>query len=76
MEKNQYGYVKQRGNRWFINHGASTNFNSGFKSLKQCDEWLLEEFKKRGLDWRAGHVWKYRDSDEIFKLVNRWGIFA
>ena len=73
MEQNKYGYVKQKGNRYFVNYGATTHFNSGFKSKKQWAEWLKEEFKKRGLDWQSYTSWKYRDSDKIFNLVSRAG---
>ena len=73
MEKNEYGYLRQKGNRWFIRVSSSTFCNSGFKSLEQFDEWIKEEFKKRGLDWRAGYSWKYRDYDKIFQLVNKLG---
>ena len=73
QNKNEYGYLQQKGNRWFIRIYATTFRNSGFKSLKQFEEWIKEEFKKRGLDWRAGYSWKYKNCADIFVLVNKDG---
>lgn len=70
MEKNQNGYLRQKGNRYFINKGAITYFNAGFKSKEQFNQWIEEEFAKRGLDWRVKFIWKYKDEDKIYKLVN------
>jgi len=68
-----YGYLNQKGNRWFIKVGAATVYNSGFKSIEQFEEWIKEEFNKRGIDWRDGYVWKYKDYDRTFHLVNKLG---
>ncbi len=68
MTRTELGFI-QKGNRYFIQHGASTNFTSGFKSKKQFDEWIIEEFKKHGLDWRASFRWKYKDNQQFFILV-------
>ena len=69
IRKNQYGFIKQKGNRYFINFGATTIYNSGFKTKKQFNDWLDKEFKKYGLDWRAGYTWKYRNNEKVFNLV-------
>ncbi len=72
MEINKYGYIWQNGNRWYIKVGSSTNRSSGFKSKAQFEEWIKGEFRTRGLDWRAGYAWKYKDSNDIYELVS-WG---
>lgn len=73
IEKNNFGYIWQKGNRYFCKVGATTYFNSGFKSFEQFENWIEEEFKKHGLDWRAKYAWKYRDCQDFFILVNRKG---
>ena len=73
MERNERGYLNQKGNRYFIKIGASTNFNSGFKTKEQFESWIKEEFKKHGLDWRTGYSWKYRAFSKVFNLVDKYG---
>ena len=71
---NDYGFINQKGNRWFIKVGATTRFNSGFRSIKQFSSWLINEFKKHGLDWQSNHyTWKYLDNQNVFELVNGLG---
>ena len=72
-ERNQYGYIRQKGNRYFIKVGASTNHIAGFKTKEQFEEWIKEEFKSHGLDWRAGYSWKYKDSQNMWELTKKDG---
>ena len=73
MEENQYGYIRQKGNRYFIRVGASTNHIAGFKTKTQFKEWIQEELRIHGLDWRVGYSWKYRDSDKTWELTKKDG---
>jgi len=68
LQRTDLGFI-QKGNRYFIQRGASTIFTSGFKNKKQFNEWLEEEFRKHGLDWRAVYRWKYKDNQQFFILV-------
>lgn len=72
-QKNEYGYVNQKGNRWFIRVDATTHLNSGFKSLDQFEIWLKEEFKKRGIGFKGNYTWRYSDCDKLFELVSKIG---
>ena len=49
METNQYGYINQKGNRYFIRVGASTNHTAGFKTKEQFNEWILGEIRTHPL---------------------------
>ena len=73
MKKNQYGYINQKGNRYFIRVGASINYTAGFKTKEQFNEWIEEEFKIHGADWRAGYSWKYKDSQDMWELTKKDG---
>lgn len=73
LEKNQYGYLHQARNRYFIRVGASVNYNAGFISLKQFEQWLANEFKKHGFNWQVGYNWKYVDSKQFCVLEDRYG---
>lgn len=73
---NQYGFLFQNVNKYFcqINckgGGIKTIYNSGFKNLEQFESWIAGQFSKRGLDYRVGYTWKYKDSEDIFNLIDK-----
>lgn len=67
-----YGYV-QKGNRYFWKMGATTKFNQGFKSKKDCEDWINEKKDQYGFDWRFGFMVKFKKFDYLFVLVDRYG---
>lgn len=73
------GY-KRKGNRWFISYGsgetAQSDFTCGFKSKAEFENWLDKQNGIRGQDWRAGFVWKFRDSKDEYRLCDRYGNLA
>ncbi len=72
-QKNEYGYVNQKGNRWFIKVDGTIHLNSGFKSLDQFEEWIKEEFRKQDVEWRMGYTWQYKKNLKVFELANKLG---
>lgn len=69
---NMYGYL-QKGNRYFWKIGANTNFQYGFKSKQDCDNWINEVRDRYLFDWRVGFMVKFRKFEQPFILVNRRG---
>ena len=73
---NQYGFLFQNVNKYFCqincrNGGINTIFNAGFKNLDQFESWIGMQFSRRGLDYRSGYTWKYKDSDDVFSLIDK-----
>jgi len=81
MENNKdKGYKRKKGNRWHISYGfgetGKGDLDYGFKSKAEFENWLKEQVEKRGLDWRTGFVWKFRDSKDEYRLCNKVGMLA
>ena len=73
---------KQKHNRWFISFGfgetSSPDFEYGFKSKDDFEIWMsiVQYDKQRLLDWRAGYIFKFRDSPDEYRLCDRKGNLA
>ena len=73
MTTNEHGYLNQKGNRWFVQHGATTHFNAGFRSLKQFNMWINENWVKLGVEWKNNYEWTLKNKKDKFRLVNKYG---
>lgn len=68
----RYGYI-QSGNRyhWRINGEIKTDM--GFKSKKQCDEWIEEKRNSLGFEYRVGYMVKFKSEQTHWYLVDKKG---
>jgi hypothetical protein len=62
---------RQKGNRWFVQYGARTYYNKGFRSKAEADEWITSH--GRGIDWRVGYLFRLRGDDCDVRIVNKHG---
>jgi len=67
-----YGYF-QKGNRYFFKDGSKIHSNMGFKSKKECEEWISLKSKSHGFDWRVGFTIKFRSLPRSLTLVDKKG---
>lgn len=65
-----FGYV-QKSNRYYWKVNGEIELNQGFKSRKQCNEWL--ETKRQSIDWRVGFLVKFKGIANAWELVDRYG---
>lgn len=59
------------GLRWFIQRGATTWFNRGFKTKAQADAWIADH--GHALDWRVGYLFRLRGDRQDVQIVDRHG---
>ena len=48
------------------NEGVSEVGGQRKKTKREIDEWITDNIKACGLDWRVGYVIKFRDSETIY----------
>jgi hypothetical protein len=66
----KFGYV-QKSSRYFWKINEEIEMAQGFKSKKQCNEWL--EIKYSDIDWRVGFLVKFKGLSNAWELVDRYG---
>lgn len=59
------------GLRWFIQRGATTWFNRGFKTKARASVWIADHGD--AIDWRCGWMFKLRGDAHEVKIVDRNG---
>lgn len=59
--------------RWFVQRGATTKFDRGFRSKQDANNWI-NSFTN--LDWRAGFVFRLRGDNIDMSIVDRNGVVA
>ena len=64
---------RQKGNRWFVRHGARTHFGHGFRSKAEADEWIDAHRRAGLMDWRVGYRFRLRGESDDVLIVNRHG---
>lgn len=62
------------GLRWFIQRGATTWFNRGFRTKARANAWI--SMHGNALDWRAGYLFRLRGDSRDVKIVDRHGNVA
>ena len=62
---------RQKGNRWFIQYGARTYYNKGFRSKAEADVWISSH--GCGIDWRVGYLFRLRGDGDNVRIVNKHG---
>lgn len=63
---------KQNRCRWFLQHGASTRFDCGFRNKDEIEAWI----RTLRLEWRSGYTFRIRGEDVDSYIVNRKGFLA
>ncbi|MGE4074923.1 MAG: hypothetical protein AB7F22_05190 [Reyranella sp.] len=64
---------RQKGNRWFVQHGARTYYGHGFRSKAEADEWIDAHRRAGLMDWRVGYRFRLRGNNFDVQIVNRHG---
>ena len=67
-----FGYV-QKSNRYYWKVNGEIELNQGFKSRKQCDDWLELKQEQSQIDWRVGFLVKFKGLSIAWELVDRYG---
>lgn len=60
--------------RWFVQRGATTKFERGFRSKQEASNWINS--LGSALIWRAGFTFRLRGDDIDMYIVNRVGQLA
>jgi hypothetical protein len=63
----------QKGNRYFFKIGDKIYFDQGFKSKKDCNEWIESVRDLYLFNFRIGFSISFRRFDNLFILVDRKG---
>lgn len=58
--------------RWFVQRGATTNFERGFRSKQDASNWIESQRPA----WRAGFTFRLCGDDVDMYIVNRGGRIA
>lgn len=58
--------------RWFVQRGATTKFERGFRSKQDASKWIESQRPA----WRAGFTFRLRGDDVDMYIVNRGGQLA
>ena len=58
--------------RWFLQHGACTRFDRGFRNKDEIEVWI----RTLRLDWRSGYTFRIRGEEVDSYIVNRRGFLA
>jgi len=65
-----YGYY-QKGNKYHWRINNIIKMEMGFKSKKECDEWIEEKRTSYGFQWRVGFMVKFKSEQIQWYLVDK-----